>query len=59
MLIDGMLQTVRPADVRAALYQAVVQIPGVTVAQGATDAAGRRGVALARAPAIEGSGSSG
>jgi hypothetical protein len=59
MLIDGMLQSVMPADVRAALYQALVRIPGVTVAQGATDAAGRRGVALARAAAIEGSGSSG
>jgi hypothetical protein len=40
-LIDGMLQTVMPPDVRAA------------------DAAGRRGVALARAAAIEGPGSSG
>jgi hypothetical protein len=32
---------------------------GFTVVQGATDAAGRRGVALARAAAIEGPGSSG
>jgi hypothetical protein len=59
MLIDGMLQTVQPAEVRAALYQALAKIPGVTVVQGATDAAGRRGVAFARAAAIEGPGSSG
>jgi len=59
MLIDGMLQTVMPPDVRAALYRALAKIPGVTVVQGATDAAGRRGVALARAAAIEGPGSSG
>jgi hypothetical protein len=58
MLIDGMLQTVQPAEVRAALYQALAKIPGVTVAQGAPDAAGRRGVAFARAAAIEGPGSS-
>jgi len=59
MLIDGMLQTVQPAEVRAALYQDLAKIPGVTVVQGATDAAGRRGVAFSRAAAIEGSGSSG
>jgi hypothetical protein len=59
LLIDGMLQTVMPAEVRVALYQALAKIPGVTVAQGATDATGRRGVALARAAAIEGPGSSG
>jgi hypothetical protein len=59
MLIDGMLQTVQPPDVHAALYQALAKIPGVTVVQGATDAAGRRGVAFARAAAIEGPGSSG
>ena len=59
MLIDGMLQTVQPAEVRAALYQDLAKIPGVTVTQGATDAAGRRGVAFSRAAAIEGSGSSG
>jgi hypothetical protein len=58
MLIDGMLQTVQPAEVRAALYQALARIPGVTVTHGATDAAGRRGVAFARAAAIEGPGSS-
>jgi hypothetical protein len=59
MLIDGMLQTVQPAEVRAALYQALAKIPEVTVAQGATDGAGRRGVAFSRAAAIEGPGSSG
>jgi hypothetical protein len=58
LLIDGMLQTVMPAEVRAALYQALAKIPGVTVVPGATDAAGRRGVAFARAAAIEGHGSS-
>jgi hypothetical protein len=59
MLIDGMLQTVQPAEVRAALYQALAKIPGVTTVQGAADAAGRRGVAFVRAAAIEGPGSSG
>jgi hypothetical protein len=59
LLIDGMLQTVQSAEVRAALYQALAKIPGVTVTQGASDAAGRRGVAFARAAAIEGPGSSG
>jgi hypothetical protein len=59
LLIDGMLQTVQPAEVRAALYQVLAKIPGVTVVQGATDAAGRRGVAFVRAAAIEGPGSSG
>jgi hypothetical protein len=59
MLIDGMLQTVMPPEVRAALYQALAKIPGVKVVQGATDAAGRRGVAFVRAAAIEGPGSSG
>jgi hypothetical protein len=58
LLIDGMLQTLMPADVRAALFRALAKIPGVTVVQGATDAAGRRGVAFARAAAIEGPGSS-
>ena len=59
MLIDGMLQTVMPPDVRATLYRALPRISGVTVIQGATDAAGRRGVAFVRAAAIEGPGSSG
>jgi hypothetical protein len=39
MLIDAMLQTVQPAEVRAALYRALATILGVTVAQGASDAA--------------------
>jgi hypothetical protein len=59
MLIEGMLEGVLPADVRAALYRALARIPGVTVVHGVTDAAGRRGVAFARAAAIEGRGSSG
>src|SRR5262249_35667099 len=37
-----------PADVHAALYTAIAKLPGVTVVQDATDAARRRGVALAR-----------
>jgi hypothetical protein len=59
LLIDAMLQTVMPPDVRAALYRALAKIPGVTVVQDATDAAGRRGVAFAHPAAIEGRGSSG
>jgi hypothetical protein len=57
-LINAMLQTVQPAEIRAALYQALPKIPGVTVVQGATDVAGRRGVAFARAASIEAPGSS-
>jgi hypothetical protein len=57
-LIDAMLQTVMPAEVHAALYRALAKIPGVTVAHGATDAAGRRGVAFVRAASIEWPGSS-
>jgi hypothetical protein len=57
-LIDAMLQTIQPAEVRAALYRALPKIPGVTVVQGATDAAGRRGLAFVRAAAIEVPGSS-
>jgi hypothetical protein len=57
-LIDAMLQTVQPAEVRAALYRALPKIPGVTVVQGATDAADRRGLAFVRAAAIEVPGSS-
>jgi hypothetical protein len=59
MLIGALLEGVLPAEVRAALYQALAKIPGVTVAQGATDTTGRRGVAFVRAAAIEGPGSSG
>jgi hypothetical protein len=58
MLIEGMLLTLMPPDVHAALSQALAKIPGVTVVQGATDVAGRRGVAFVRAAAIEGRGSS-
>jgi hypothetical protein len=58
ILIDGMFQSWLPAEVRVALYQALAKIPEVTTVQGATDAAGRRGVALTRAAAIEGRGSS-
>jgi hypothetical protein len=58
MLIDGMFQSWLPAEVRVVLYQALAKIPGVTVAHGATDAIGRRGVAFVRAAAIEGPGSS-
>jgi hypothetical protein len=57
-LIGAMLSTVQPAEVRAALYRALPTIPGVTVVQGATDAAGRRGLAFVRAAAIEVPGSS-
>ena len=57
-LIDVMLQGVLPAEVRAALYRALAKIPEVTVVHGATDAAGRRGVAFTRAASIEFSGSS-
>jgi hypothetical protein len=57
-LIGAMLQTVQPPEVHAALYQALAKIPGVTVAHGATDAAGRRGVAFTRAASIEVPGSS-
>jgi hypothetical protein len=59
MLIDALLEGVLPAEVRAALYQALAKIPGVTVAHGASDAVGRHGVAFVRAAAIEGPGSSG
>jgi hypothetical protein len=58
-LIGALLYTVQPAEVRAALYRALAKIPEVTVAHGATDAAGRRGVAFTRAASIEAPGSSG
>jgi hypothetical protein len=58
LLINGMLQTLMPPEVRAALYQALAKIPGVTVIHGATDAAGRRGVAFTRGASIEVPGSS-
>jgi hypothetical protein len=58
LLINVMLQTVQPPEVRAALYRALAKIPGVTVVHSATDAIGRRGVAFTRAASIEFSGSS-
>jgi hypothetical protein len=58
MLVDALLEGVLPPEVRAALYRALAKIPGVTVAQGATDAAGRRGVAFTRGASIEVPGSS-
>jgi hypothetical protein len=58
LLINVMLQTVQPPEVRAALYRALARIPGVTVMHSATDATGRRGVAFTRAASIEFSGSS-
>jgi hypothetical protein len=57
-LINVLLEGVLPAEVRAALYRALAKIPGVTVAHGATDAAGRGGVAFVRAASIEVPGSS-
>jgi hypothetical protein len=57
-MIDVLLQTVQPAEVRASLYQALAKIPGVRVVHSATDAAGRRGVGFTRAASIEFRGSS-
>jgi hypothetical protein len=57
-MINVLLQTVQPAEVRAALYHALAKIPEVTVVKGATDAAGRRGVGFTRAASIEAPGSS-
>jgi hypothetical protein len=51
-LIGAMLYTVQPPEVRAALYRTLAKIPGVMVAHGASDAAGRRGVAFARAASL-------
>jgi hypothetical protein len=57
-LIDVLLGGVLPAEVRASLYRALAKFPGVTVAHGVTDAAGRRGVAFTGAASIEVPGSS-
>ena len=57
-MINILLETVQPAEVRAALYHVLAKIPEVTIVKGATDAAGRRGVAFARAASIESPGSS-
>ncbi|MEU3632331.1 CU044_5270 family protein [Streptomyces fradiae] len=47
--IGGLLaETWAPPEVGAALYRAAARIPGVTVVDGARDAAGREGVAVAR-----------
>ncbi|MFB8032562.1 CU044_5270 family protein [Streptomyces sp. NPDC056004] len=45
---DLLAETWAPPQVGAALYQAAAKIPGVTVIDAATDAAGREGVAVAR-----------
>jgi hypothetical protein len=37
-----------PPQVSAALYRAAARIPGVTIVPGAVDAAGRKGIAVAR-----------
>lgn len=47
--IGDLLRTVEaPPGVSAALYRAAARIPGVVLVPGATDAAGREGVAVAR-----------
>ncbi|MFH9294676.1 CU044_5270 family protein [Streptomyces sp. NPDC017520] len=49
VMIGDLLRTsVAPADVSAALYRAAARIPGVVVVPSAVDAAGRRGIAVAR-----------
>lgn len=45
---DLLAETWAPPKVGAALYRAAAKIPGVTVIDAATDAAGREGVAVAR-----------
>ncbi|MFE7395793.1 CU044_5270 family protein [Streptomyces sp. NPDC057557] len=45
---DLLAETWAPPQVGAALYQAAAKIPGVTVIDAATDAAGREGVAVTR-----------
>ncbi|MFJ5719909.1 CU044_5270 family protein [Streptomyces sp. NPDC093149] len=45
---DLLAETWAPPQVGAALYKAAAKIPGVTVIDAATDAAGREGVAVAR-----------
>ncbi|MFJ9109819.1 CU044_5270 family protein [Streptomyces sp. NPDC102283] len=49
MIGDLLRASVAPAEVSAALYRAAARIPGVVVIPDAVDAAGRRGVAVARA----------
>ncbi|NGO12399.1 hypothetical protein G5C60_33540 [Streptomyces sp. HC44] len=45
---DLLKQSIVPPEQGAALFRAVARIPGVTVIEDAVDAAGRRGVAIAR-----------
>jgi hypothetical protein len=45
---DLLRQSIMPAEQSAALFRAVARIPGVTMIENATDAAGRHGVAIAR-----------
>ncbi|MGP4044708.1 CU044_5270 family protein [Streptomyces sp. 2A115] len=45
---DLLKQSIVPPEQSAALFRAVARIPGVTVIEDAVDAAGRRGVAIAR-----------
>ncbi|MER5357496.1 CU044_5270 family protein [Streptomyces sp. NPDC002785] len=45
---DLLAETWAPPQVGAALYKAAAKIPGVTVIDAATDAAGRKGIAVAR-----------
>jgi hypothetical protein len=52
---DLLRNTIAPPKVAAALYRAAALIPGVTLVPDATDAIGRRGVAVARiGPGIDG-----
>jgi hypothetical protein len=45
---DLIRSSIVPPEQSAALYRAVARIPGVTIVEGAVDAAGRKGVAIAR-----------
>ncbi len=47
VLIERLLQAPISDDLRAALYQATIGIPGVTLDPRATDALGRRGTGVA------------
>jgi hypothetical protein len=52
---DLLRNTIAPPKVAAALYRAAALIPGVTLVPDATDAIGRRGVAVARiGPGVDG-----
>src|SRR5260370_575940 len=41
-------EALRPPTLRAAMFEAAAKIPGVSVVQGATDAAGRTGIAVSK-----------